>query len=134
MSLQLTLTGTKEATTNLRKIAGVVGDDSRMKEFAKKALEPVAEAARDLAPVLSGELRDGIVISDTLPDGTAADFNGRAVFVGPLVGDAFYAGFLEFGTVKMRAQPFLMPAWDAEEKHVIDILGELAGKAMLTAV
>lgn len=33
-------------------------------------------------------------------------------------GDAFYARFHEFGTVKMAAQPFFFPVWRARRKRV----------------
>lgn len=32
--------------------------------------------------------------------------------------DAFYARFLEFGTLKMAAQPFFFPVWRARRKRV----------------
>lgn len=133
MKMQIALTGDREARANLSRIAASVGDD-RMRIFAMQALEPVAEDARSLVPVRSGITRDGIVVSDRLPDGADAEFNGRAVFVGVLEGDSYWAGFLEFGTVKMRAKPFLLPAIDANQDRVFDLLGDLAGKAILTAV
>lgn len=130
--LQAGFMGIEEAIANVLKIHDVVHSD-QMSEGAMKALEPVAVAARDLAPYLSGDLRDSIVVSKSLPDGSDAEFNGRAVFVGPLTGDIFYAGFLELGTVKMRAYPFLAPAVDANEVLVFEILGQETGRMMLEA-
>lgn len=34
--------------------------------------------------------------------------------------NGYHAHLLEFGTVKMPAQPFLTPAWDATDKEVLD--------------
>ncbi len=131
--LSVTLTGDQEAMANLRKIAAAVGDD-HMREFAVEALEPVAEAARSLVPVRSGASKEGIVVRARLPDGGEAEFKGKAAFVGVLEGPSYWAWFVELGTVKMRAEPFLIPAVDSKADHVFDILGQLAGRAMLTAV
>jgi HK97 gp10 family phage protein len=38
--------------------------------------------------------------------------------------DAFYARFLEFGTVKMPAQPFLRPALLTEKESAVDAMAE----------
>jgi len=34
----------------------------------------------------------------------------------------YYARFVEFGTVKMSAKPFMRPAFDKKEKELIDIV------------
>ncbi|MBB4857196.1 HK97 gp10 family phage protein [Novosphingobium chloroacetimidivorans] len=127
------MTGDQDAMANLRKIAAALGDD-QMREFAIEALEPVAETARSLVPVRSGVTKEGIVVSGRLPDGGEAEFNGKAAFVGVLEGGSFWGWFVELGTVKVRAEPFLIPAVDAETDHVFDILGQLAGRAIMAAV
>lgn len=133
MMLKAEFRGIEEAITNVRKIYLAVHSD-QMGRCATKALEPVAVAARELAPYLSGDLRDNIIVSTSLPDGGDAEFNGQAAFVGPLSGDIFYAGFLEFGTLKMRAYPFLAPAVDANEALVFEIFGRETGQMMLEAL
>lgn len=55
--------------------------------------------AKSLAPVRTGELRDSI-------DGTV-DAQGVTVFA-----SAEHAGFVEHGTTKSPAQPFMQPALD----------------------
>ena len=133
MDLNLTLTGDREAIERLNRIASAIGDDA-MREFGLEALEPVAKASRSLVPVLTGETQGGITISPTLPDGGHMEYGGRAVFVGVLDGDSYWSAFLEFGTVKMRAKPFLLPAVDAKTDEVFEIIGDRAGKAILRAI
>ncbi|TXC73964.1 hypothetical protein FSZ31_04380 [Sphingorhabdus soli] len=131
--LDFSLSGIEEAIANIRTVGAAVNDDS-VGESALAALEPVAEDARSLAPVESGDLRDSIVVSLTLPDGGEAYFDGRAAFVGPLTSSQFYAWFVEMGTVKMRAEPFLLPAIDANEALVFEVLGAGVGQTIMTAV
>ena len=40
----------------------------------------------------------------------------------------FYAGFLEFGTVKMPAQPFLRPAADLRQQEIFEAIKGEIGK------
>lgn len=62
----------------------------------------VQNRARQLAPVDTGRLRSSITSS-----GLQRDSRGAYVEVGTNV---FYAGFVEFGTRRMPAQPYLRPA------------------------
>lgn len=61
----------------------------------------ITEAAKAQAPVETGELRDSIVIEGTDVHVTAP-----------------YAGFVEFGTINVPAQPYLRPAADAAGETV----------------
>lgn len=45
-------------------------------------------------------------------------------------GSAFWTKMVEFGTVKMAAQPFIRPAVDAEERETVRIIGEDLGKRL----
>lgn len=62
-----------------------------------KGAEVVAEAARASCPVDTGALRASISAS---ADGSSASVTAGAP----------YAAYVEFGTCKMAAQPFLVPA------------------------
>lgn len=62
----------------------------------------VQNGARERCPVDTGRLRSSIVTSGLQRDG-----QGAYVEVGTNV---FYAGFVEFGTRRMAAQPYLRPA------------------------
>ncbi len=45
-------------------------------------------------------------------------------------GNAFWAKLVEFGTVKMRAQPFVRPAVDAEGDATIEVVNVELGKSI----
>lgn len=127
------LTGVENAIAAVRRAVTPV-NDQRIGENAGKALEPVAEEARRLAPVRSGTLRDSIVVSTQL-GGYSTD--ARVVYVGPLTAggsDAFYAHFIEFGTVTMRAEPFMAPAVFKHRDLVFEVLGLKIGQDMIGAI
>lgn len=129
--LDFDLSGIDQAVRAVRNIGQAVTDEKIAPE-AMQALEPVAETARQLAPVRSGELRDNIVVSDMLRDAPQRG-RGGVVYVGVLAGKALHAGFVEFGTVNMQAEPFLAPAFEQHRDLIIDILGKGAGRLILSA-
>ena len=71
---------------------------------AKAALEEGYAVARKKVPVRTGELQSSIYAS--------TDVTRRGVNI-ELGADAPYAGFVEYGTSRMRAQPYLRPGTDA---------------------
>lgn len=80
------------------KVTGVeINPHIDMAAVFRAAGEAVADEARTLCPVDTGNLRDSIAVS--------ADSGGAEVSA-----DADYAAYVEFGTWKMAAQPFLVPA------------------------
>lgn len=81
----------------IRSGAVVAGLAARTVAEARAIAEAVAEEARRLAPVRTGELRDGIHAAEA-PDG--AD----------VVSEAPHSVFVEYGTMHMSPQPFLRPA------------------------
>lgn len=68
--------------------------------------EAVADSARSMCPVDTGRLRSSIGVSQS--------GNGAEVYAGE-----DYAIYVEFGTYKTAAQPFLMPALSAAEEAVL---------------
>ncbi len=88
-----------------------------MLEVLTKYGEGLAEAARGVVEVDHGDLRRSIIVSQRL---TAAAYAGaepkadaeERVYIGPTA-EGFYGFWLEFGTHKMPAEPFMRPAWDA---------------------
>ena len=82
--------------------------DKIVRETAKHVLG----VARDKAPYRTGWLRG---FSGVVPGGggQTVEFN------------ALYAGYVELGTYKMGAQPFLKPAVEAETQLFIERLKEL---------
>lgn len=76
-----------------------------------EAAEPIRTSMAQMAPRAPGapDIASNIVI------GTARLPRQTAVSIGPAKG-FFYGFFLEYGTVRMRAQPFMRPSFD---RHVV---------------
>lgn len=97
---------------------------------ARKAFLPVLDAARALAPIESGELRDAVKVSVVKPSGGES-----VVVVGLKIGRGSTPGdggapaarrwhFTELGTAFMSAHPFLRPALDQNAERVLGLLKE----------
>lgn len=71
----------------------------------------IAQRARALVPVATGELRRSIESSHV-----TNSLNGR---VGTNTRAAFYWRFVEFGTVTQSARPFFRPAAEAESNAFV---------------
>lgn len=65
----------------------------------------IASAAQKLAPILTGELRSSIGFTETRERGKPVLYIGSG-----MNGRADYAAYVELGTSRMRAQPYLRPA------------------------
>lgn len=77
--------------------------------------EAVAESAREIRD----EARKDVPVDEgTLRDNITADINGLRAKVGVFDPDAYYAGYVEFGTSEMRAQPFLGPSAEKERTRL----------------
>lgn len=128
--MEFELRGVDEALANLKKVTAPVNNE-RLGDNAMAALEPVAEDARRLAPVDEGELRDSIIVSDRVFGVNGNANRNGAVYIGPFGAPVEHAWFVEVGTVKMRAQPYLTPAIHENRELVFDILGKKTGNDML---
>jgi HK97 gp10 family phage protein len=71
--------------------------------FVAAAAESVRSAADVLAPVDTGNLRSSIKNEAYVQDGQA---------IGEVGPTANYAIYLEYGTKKSKAQPFMQPGYD----------------------
>lgn len=87
-----------------------------MAKVVQETTEDVASEARRLAPVDTGKLRGSI---ETRTGGLD----------GEVVTDAPYAGYVEFGTSRAPAKPFLTPAAEIHRRRFISGLTE-TGKAI----
>jgi HK97 gp10 family phage protein len=87
--------------------------------------EIVAKAARALAPVDGGGLRESIDVSGTLSRAQKSQHTKAAEqerFIGP---DSRPQGHLrEFGSDGNAPQPFMRPAWDQTKNEVKDRIGD----------
>lgn len=72
--------------------------------------EEIAESAQFFAPVRSGALREGVGVVKTGP------------LQWEIVSAAPYSPYVEGGTVKMQAQPFMGPAMDIARTRVRTVI------------
>ncbi len=105
------------------------------------AAEPMRATMANLAPRAPGapDIADHMVISRITKIG---DVEGgqwekkldseEAVAIGPARG-FFYGVFLEYGTVKMRAQPFMRPAWDQHSAKALETIGRVLWRELAAA-
>jgi HK97 gp10 family phage protein len=91
------------------------------REVMRSALKVQAGAKRR-APVDTGRLRNSIAVE--------IEEGGLSAVVGTNV---HYAPFQEFGTSRMRARPFLFPAWEEERERFIAALRRELGEAFVRA-
>lgn len=109
-------------------------------QAARKAFMPVLLAAKENVPIWSGALRDAIKITVTKPkEGDAV------VVVGLFISSksAYDTGelppsrrwhFIELGTAKLAAHPYLRPALDGKAPEVLDQLKTELAKSIARAV
>lgn len=86
----------------------------------KKAGKLILEEAKENAPVRKENLKKGLKMSGILKKGS-----NKYVVVGIQRGDnskIFYGKFLEFGTSKMAAKPFMAPAFENKKEEAKEII------------
>lgn len=96
-----------------------------------KSAQDIAASAQRLVPVGSGTLRDSIKVvgpGQRTPGGVTVPETGAMVIAGE--GDAFYAPFVEFGTVNQPASPFLFPSYRIFKRRAKSRAGRAIGKAI----
>lgn len=107
-----------------------------LRRTLRTAAEPIDEAWRARAPVLSGQLTKSGSIGSRLSRsqrGRHSRQSGVEVFVGP--GTNPQAITQEFGTFSQPAQPYMRPAWDSEKQNALELISsELAAQIQKTAV
>lgn len=125
MAVTVQVEGLEELNRNLLDLG-----DKLAKQYIRKAAKEAADLfvqdAKRRAPVLKkpvrgrqpGALRDSIIAKVSL-----TKKNGLVVRIGPDK-KVFYARFVEFGTSKMAAKPYMRPAWDGEKNAALDAFTE----------
>ncbi len=94
----------------------------------ERAAEVVADGARQRVPVDTGTLKNSIRVTRLWgdPRRNVRIYAGHRVKGGSMKKGAergaFYAHMVEYGTVKMRARPFLRPALNASKAKIQGIL------------
>lgn len=133
--------GLEDALIELEKFSGrtTTGKNAVLRGM-KKAMKPVEDRAKAMAPVDDGDLRESIKTKKP----RAKRARGSARFVrqsgielltGPttLKGGS-YGYFQEFGTVHSSPQPFMRPAADSQAPKVIEIVSEELAAAVMASL
>jgi HK97 gp10 family phage protein len=94
----------------------------------KKAVTELRNKVRSAAPVDEGVLRRSIyvkVLRDKLGEPSAADVRVRTGGKAQKKNrDGFYWRFIEYGTKKMPARPFVAPTLEKFKPHLIELFKE----------
>lgn len=101
----------REFATEMRMTAGRV--DRRGAQVIRKTARAIEADAKAMAPVDTGYLRSSI----------STTFTGVSAEVGPT---AHYGIYVELGTSRMAAQPYLFPAADRHEEAFVEAMAQLA--------
>jgi len=117
MSVEVKFDGMDEL---LRKIEELGQKGSRIENTAlKMAGEYLAKEMKQEAPVQTGELSYSIEVSNV-----KQKQGQKYVEVGPNKKTNWRAKFLEFGTSKMRANPFMSRAYEKNKDKVQEIIAQ----------
>jgi HK97 gp10 family phage protein len=130
--------GGKELDAALKKLPARLSRTLKRDALVFAAEKHLVPAIRATAPRGPGNthIGDHIIIRRAL--GTAGARLGAdavGIAIGPERRAYFYGGFLEFGTEKMPAQPFMRPSFDRTVEAMIQTVGRdlwvsLAGKGI----
>lgn len=100
---------------DLRKGAGKV--EALAPKVVAKVAHDIEASAKVAAPVDTGNLKNSI----------STDVDGLTAEIGPT---ASYAMYQEYGTSRMRPQPFMGPAVDANEGKFVEAMGQVGEKIL----
>jgi HK97 gp10 family phage protein len=143
MNSALKVEGLAELKKALEQLPKATARNVQQRVLLKRA-QPVVQAAKAKAPVRTGMLRDSIHATTKRPrgrrtasarafastrgaGGSVAEAKAAAkgaggslveVFIGP--GRLAQASLQEFGTRHHPPHPYMRPAWDAEQRRVLD--------------
>ena len=84
----------------------------------------VREAIKEEVPVRTGNLKRSIEVSSVR---TKAGIKHVAVGPGK---DGYYGKFVEFGTVKMKAKPFMAPGYEKSKAAALEKISEELRKGL----
>lgn len=126
MSMKFKIDGLSELQTALRELPDATAKNV-IRRVLKKAGQPIADRARELAPVDEGDLRDSIKVGTRLSGNQRrkhrkAQKDDVEMFVG--AGPHPQAHLQEFGTSKFPPQPFMRPAWDQHKRAALNGIKE----------
>lgn len=127
MNIKVRIDGVEEVIANLNTISEDV--HKKVKEELIIAATHVQNGARKRCPVDTGTLRNSIAVNEVsdfkvevgtyLPETPPPTLNVESYMP--------YAAFVEYGTKKMKAQPFLFPAYEEEKPKFLKRLKRIVG-------
>jgi HK97 gp10 family phage protein len=133
MAEKFSVSGLKELQAAMNRLSSdMAGKIARQATAAAAGV--VRKSARDNAPVDTGNLKASIVMKRKRSTNLTEEYNvavraGKKSDVkkakggtGKLGKDAYYARFVEFGTVKMTPRPFLSPALSNNVQQATDAM------------
>jgi HK97 gp10 family phage protein len=91
----------------------------------RKTAKDVERTAKGLAPVDTGNLKSSIGTSDLRAMGTSGAIEAE------VRATANYSAFVELGTSRMAAQPFMGPALDQHTGPFEEAMAQIAERAVL---
>jgi HK97 gp10 family phage protein len=137
--VEFKLSGLDDLQAQLLELGAELGLKA-LAQGARKAFKPVLEAAKQNVPIWSGALREAIKLTVKKPkDGDTVLVVGLYIgkATGPDLGELPAPRrwhFIELGTVKYAAHPYLRPALDANASQVLEDLKTEVAAAIERAV
>lgn len=134
----VTVDGLKELEKTLAELPRATGK-AALRRVGKRALEPVAEAARGGVTRITGQLADSIAVSTNLSKRQKSlqrrmSNSASAVMVYVGGGKVPHAHLYEFGSSTQPPQPFLRPAWEANKTRVLKSVADQLGEELQKTV
>lgn len=128
MSFKTSLTGYQEIDQVLANLPSQLSRQVMQASF-KDGAKPLLEEAKRLVPVHEGDLLDSLGIVSGKKEGV----EDVAVYVGPRYDKrhGFLGAFIEYGTSKKAARPFMRPAYDKTILDVKEYIRQSLGKVLL---
>lgn len=140
MGIKVETRGFPELERQLKGVGNEVAQAKTLGSALRTAMRPVLNAAKDLVPVDTGNLRESIKLRiykprSGLPTAAAVGvwWSQKARGVAALV-QPFYALFVEKGTRHSLANAFLRPAFDSDVEGMTNRLRVALGAAIDRAV
>lgn len=115
------LLGAKGLEKALRELGPKVGRKV-LRQALKKGGDPILADAKANAPVKTGLLRDSLKVRAGKRVKKGRVTRTVQTKEGDFKGQTYYSAFHEYGTSKMRARPFMRPAWDRNKARSLNVV------------
>lgn len=121
--------GLPELEAKFKKLT-LVAQRKILTRAARQGAELIRAAASELAPHRTGKLSRHMIITAPTREQSADEGSVR---IGPSK-EAWYGRFVEHGTVRSRAKPFLGPAIESKEQAAYQQAAEVLSEAIEEAI